>query len=123
MPLPRWLARFNKHTFNRAVLKKGKSPVLIHVGRSSGRVYHVPLDAHPVDGGYLFIANYGERTDWLRNVLVAGTAVLLIDSTEVELDSPTLVSIDEAWAMLPSDTKKPASWLNITDFLRMRTLH
>ena len=59
MPLPRWLANFNKRTFNKLELKRGVRPALTHVGRSSGQVYHTPLDAHRVEGGFIFIMNYG----------------------------------------------------------------
>ncbi|MGH7511276.1 MAG: hypothetical protein ACREMZ_17775, partial [Gemmatimonadales bacterium] len=50
----------------------GSRPVLIHVGRSSGKTYRTPLDAHPLPDGYLFIPLHGPSTDWVKNVLVAG---------------------------------------------------
>lgn len=74
MPMPRWWARINTYTFNPRELKKGFRPVLIHVGRTSGREYRTPLDAHSVDGGFLFIPMYGVNSDWGRNVLAAGSA-------------------------------------------------
>lgn len=64
----------NTYTFNPRELKKGFRPVLIHVGRTSGREYRTPLDAHSVDGGFLFIPMYGVNSDWGRNVLAAGSA-------------------------------------------------
>ena len=36
MPMPRWVAWVNKRVTNKAVLKRGASPVLRVVGRSSG---------------------------------------------------------------------------------------
>ncbi|WP_238009118.1 nitroreductase family deazaflavin-dependent oxidoreductase [Dactylosporangium sp. AC04546] len=92
MPLPRWLARINRRYLNPAELRRGVRPVLTHVGRTSGRTYRTPLDAHALpDGGYLFVPLYGPRTDWVRNVLAAGTATLTIDGAEVHLESPRLV--------------------------------
>ena len=76
MPMPRWLARVNKRVFNPWEIRKGKRPVLIHAGRSSGATYETPLDAHPIAGGYLFIPMYGPRTDWVKNVMAAGAARL-----------------------------------------------
>jgi len=93
--------------------------VLIHVGRSSGRPYRTPLDAHPVDDGYLFIPMYGPRTDWVRNVLAAGTASLRIDGREIELGSPRLVKKDSVWGLLPATTKTPPGISDESDLLRM----
>jgi len=55
MPMPKWWGHVNKRVFNPGQIKKGVSPVLTHVGRASGRTFQTPLDAHPVDGGYIFI--------------------------------------------------------------------
>ncbi len=73
MPMPLWFGQINKRVFNKMELKRGVRPVLTHVGRSSGKVYRTPLDAHPVDGGYLFILVYGSGSDWVQNALAAGT--------------------------------------------------
>ena len=63
MSLPRWLTRINKHLFNPLEIKRGARPVLIHIGRLSGRTYRTPMDAHRLPGGYLFIPMYGSDTD------------------------------------------------------------
>jgi len=119
MPMPRWLAQINKRVFNRIELKRGVRPVLIHTGRSSGTTYRTPLDAHPVDDGYLFIPMYGPRTDWVKNVLAAGAANLRIDGREIELVSPRLVRKDVAWQLLPATTKTPPGISEESDLLRM----
>ena len=67
------------------------------MGRSSGKTYGTPLDAHPVDGGYIFIVMYGSDSDWVQNVVAAGAAKLEIDGDEVELASPRLISKEDAW--------------------------
>ncbi len=119
MPMPRWLARINRRVFNPIEIKRGVRPVLIHVGRSSGKTYQTPLDAHPVDGGYLFIPMYGPRTDWVRNILAAGTARLRIEGRELELESPRLVEMDAAWGLLPPTTKVPPGISEELGLLRM----
>jgi deazaflavin-dependent oxidoreductase (nitroreductase family) len=119
VPLPRWLARINKRSFNRIELKRGIRPVLIHVGRSSGLTYRTPLDAHPVADGYLFIPMYGPRTDWVKNVLAAGTATLRIDGGEIGLASPRLVKKDVVWQLLPAATKTPPGISGESELLRM----
>ncbi|MCJ7725036.1 MAG: nitroreductase family deazaflavin-dependent oxidoreductase [Acidimicrobiia bacterium] len=119
MPMPRWLARINKRVFNPLEIKRGARPVLIHVGRSSGREYLTPLDAHPIDGGYLFIPMYGPRTDWVRNAMAAGVARLRIDGREIDLQSPRLVKKGIAWPQLPVETRTPPGITAESDLLCM----
>ncbi len=119
MPMPRWFATLNKHTFNKRELAKGTRPVLTHTGRSTGATYRTPLDAHEVDDGFLFILVYGSESDWVQNILASGSASLSIDGTTIDLRSPRVVGSDEAWARLPDETKRPAGFLNIDEFLVM----
>ena len=119
MPLPPLLARINKRVFNPRELKQGIRPVLTHVGRSSGKTYYTPLDAHPVSDGFIFIVNYGSKSDWVQNVLAAGTAVLTLDGSAIELVSPVLLSEDAARQLLPEATKRPPDFLKITEYLHM----
>ena len=100
MPYPRWLANINKRVFNPKEVRRGERPVVIHVGRWSGTVYQTPLDAHPTYGGYLLVVRYGPGSDWVRNVLAASEASLRVDGEEFHLDSPRLVSQDEAVTQL-----------------------
>ena len=119
MPMPRWLAQVNKHTFNKKELRGDRWPALTHVGRSSGTVYRTPLEAHPVNGGYIFILNYGSGSDWVKNVLAAGSASLRIDGNDVALVSPRLLTEDVAWELLPAGTKRPPKLARVTEFLQM----
>jgi hypothetical protein len=119
MALPRWLARINRRVFNPIEIRRGVRPVLIHVGRASARTYATPLDAHAVEGGYLFIPMYGPSTDWLRNVLAAGTALLRIKGEEIELDAPRLVRKREVWPLVAATTKKPPGITDESQLLRM----
>ncbi len=119
MPVPRLMALVNKRLFNRLELRRGVRPVLSHVGRSSGKTFRTPLDAHPVEGGYIFILMYGADSDWVKNILAAGTARLTIGDEEIDLVSPRLVSKDVAWPQMAEVTKEPPKFLRITEFLQM----
>jgi len=121
VPVPRWVAQVNKRLFNKMELKRGVTPVLTHVGRSSGNTYRTPLDAHAVDDGFIFILMYGSHSDWVQNVLAAGTARLSVGGEEFALASPRVVTKDVAWQQLPATTKAPASFLNVTEYLQMDT--
>lgn len=119
MPVPMWVAKVNKRVFNPLELKRGVRPVLTHVGRSSGKTYRTPLDAHPVEGGYMFIVMYGSDSDWVQNVLAAGSATLAKDGDELELGSPRLISKEAAWRLLSATTKAPPGFLRVTEYLQM----
>ncbi|ACQ81542.1 hypothetical protein Bcav_3299 [Beutenbergia cavernae DSM 12333] len=118
MPMPGWWGHINKRIFNPRALASGKWPVLTHVGRTSGTTYRTPLDAYPVDGGYLFVLVYGSGSDWVRNVLASGRARLRVDGADVDLDAPRLVGRVEAFRDLPSRAHPPGL-LRVTEFLRM----
>ena len=96
MPYPRWLVKINKRIFNPREVRKGKRPVVVHVGRKSGTVYRTPTDAHPTRDGYVLVVRYGPGSDWVRNILAAGKATLRVNNEEVHLDSHRLVSQEEA---------------------------
>jgi deazaflavin-dependent oxidoreductase (nitroreductase family) len=117
--MPRWWTRINKRVFNPAELRRGTRPVLTHVGRSSGTTYRTPLDAHPVDGGYVFVLVYGSRSDWARNILAAGRARLTLDGQDIELAAPRLISGEEAWRSIGPGVKRPPRFLRINEYLRM----
>lgn len=119
MPMPRWWGHINKRVFNPRAIASGKWPVLTHVGRTSGRMYRTPLDAHPVDSGYVFVLVYGSGSDWVQNVLAAGGALLRVDGKEMELAAPRLVGEDEAFRVLSDKVSRPPRMLRITEFLRM----
>ncbi|TDE29027.1 nitroreductase family deazaflavin-dependent oxidoreductase [Actinomadura sp. 6K520] len=119
MPMPKWWGHVNKRVFNPRAIAGGKWPVLTHVGRASGTTHRTPLDAHPVDGGYVFVLVYGSGSDWVQNVLAAGGARLRVDGDEVELTAPRLIGKEEAFQVLPGEVARPPRLLRITEFLRM----
>jgi deazaflavin-dependent oxidoreductase (nitroreductase family) len=119
MPLPRWLAHINKRVFNPMEMRRGARPLLIHTGRSSGKTYRTPLDAHRLPAGYLFIPLYGPRTDWVKNVLAAHAARLSVDGHEIELQSLRLVKKKDIWPMVPTTTKSYPGISSESELLRM----
>jgi len=119
MPMPKWWGHINKRVFNPGQIKKGVSPVLTHVGRASGKAFQTPLDAHPVDGGYIFILVYGSGSDWVKNIIAAGTASLRVKGEEISLESPRVITEEAAWELLPPTTKRPPRFLRISEYLQM----
>jgi deazaflavin-dependent oxidoreductase (nitroreductase family) len=120
MPMPSWWGHINKRVFNPRALRSGKWQVIDHVGRTSGRSYRTPIEALPVDDGYLIMLVYGSRSDWVRNVLAAGRATLEVDGEIVELVDPQVITGDDAFERLPPGSKRPPRLLMIDEFLAMR---
>lgn len=118
MPYPRWLARVNKRLFNPRSIRKGDYPVLAHVGRTSGKTYHTPLDAYPTKSGYVLVCRYGPESDWVQNTLATDHATLLVNGQEHSLGSPRLASLHAALGELVSD-EVPANFTKAADFLLM----
>ncbi len=119
VPMPRWWTQINKRVFNPVELRRGTRPVLTHVGRSSGATHRTPLDAHPVDGGYVFVLVYGSQSDWVRNVLADEHARLRLDGYDIELAAPRLISAQEAWRAIGEGVKRSPGFLRIDEYLRM----
>jgi deazaflavin-dependent oxidoreductase (nitroreductase family) len=95
-----WQRRVNRDRFNPRRLQTAGRPgdstaVIRHTGRRSGRSYETPVDVVRTDDGFVVGLVYGPRTDWARNVLAAGGAVVVHDGQEHEVGSPRLVDLDE----------------------------
>ena len=120
MPMPLWWGQVNKRVFNPRAVRSSKWQVIRHVGRSSGRSYRTPLEALPVDGGFIIMLVYGSRSDWVQNVLAAGEATLEVDGESVDLVGPELITADEAFERLPPGAKRPPRLLKIDEFLAIR---
>lgn len=121
MALPRWLAEINRKFVNPGAIKRGSWPVLVHVGRNSGRIYRTPLDATPVGAEeYAFIVNYGRKSDWPKNVMAAGKAELELGKETITLADPKLVPATEAFEMFPPDAKKPPAFVGVEQCLLMK---
>src|SRR3954467_430895 len=69
--------------------------VVEHVGRKSGRGYETPVVAAPLDGGFVIALPYGQNTDWLKNVLAAGSATIRFDAHRYVTVDPRVLGIDE----------------------------
>jgi hypothetical protein len=82
-------------------------------------VYRTPLDAFPTRDGFVLVCRYGPDSDWVRNVLAAGSASLRIDGVDHGLASPRLAGPEEALAALVADAP-PKDFLRAEHFLLMK---
>lgn len=88
-----------------------------HVGRSTGTPFQTPVDAHPTIGGFVLVVRYGPQSDWVRNVLMAGEATLVVDGRDHPVADPRLVDQREAIEHLPSDFDPGRDFFKAEDYL------
>jgi deazaflavin-dependent oxidoreductase (nitroreductase family) len=111
MPLPKALARANRHVANPVLRPFAERlpgfAVLLHVGRRSGTQYRTPVNLFVADDGRRIIAlTYGADSQWVRNVLAAGEVEVITRGRHVRLVNPRVLR-GEAGALVPP----PARWI------------
>ena len=120
MPLPRWVARFNRHVTNRVLeplaLRLPHFGVIVHTGRKTGREYRTPVNVFPRPGGYVVALTYGPKSDWVRNVLAAGGCVLETRGRRLRLVRPRLYH-DEQRRAVPAAVRVVGRLGRVSDFL------
>ena len=106
MPASSGIARFNRRFTNKLTLRvAGYLPgfaIVSHVGRKSGRTYRTPVNAFRTEGGYIIALIYGAQSDWVKNVLAAGSCELQTRGRRVRLTNPRIeADKSKSWAPLP----------------------
>jgi deazaflavin-dependent oxidoreductase (nitroreductase family) len=95
MPIPVAVAHFNRRVLNPLTRRvAGRLPgfaIVVHRGRTSGRVYRTPVNAFARPGGYVLALTYGPGADWVKNVLAAGECLLITGGRRVRLTNPRVV--------------------------------
>jgi deazaflavin-dependent oxidoreductase (nitroreductase family) len=93
--------------------------VLRHTGRTSGTVYETPLGIETTDDGFVIALVYGDRTQWSRNVLAAGTATIVKDGAEYEVDRPEVVPAAEVMDFFPDSDRRMFGIFGVKECLRL----
>jgi deazaflavin-dependent oxidoreductase (nitroreductase family) len=106
LPAPRSIARFNRRFTNKLTLRVARYlpgfGIVSHVGRRSGQAYRTPINVFSTDGGYIIALTYGSESDWVKNVLAAGSCELQTRGRRVRLISPRIeTDKSKSWAPLP----------------------
>lgn len=109
MRVPRAVAKFHRRVTNPAA--RSITPwlpcqgTLGHVGRKSARRYRTPLLVFPTRDGFVFLIGYGPHSDWVKNVLAGGRAVLHRRGRSIALVNPRLVSKAEGAAIVSGPSR------------------
>jgi deazaflavin-dependent oxidoreductase (nitroreductase family) len=103
--------RMNRSFFASEQLKSAGGPgayagALRHTGRKSGNNYVTPVGIKRHGDSFVIAMVYGRRTDWVRNIIAAGSAVVELDGETYSVDLPEIVpSADVADAFTPGDQR------------------
>ncbi len=80
--------------------------VLHHRGRTSGTEYAVPLAVIPTASTFVIGLPWGQGTDWVRNVRVAGGCTVRWKGADYTCTEPTFVGKDVALAAAHGITRR-----------------
>ncbi|GAA4657461.1 hypothetical protein GCM10023225_31960 [Kineococcus glutinatus] len=91
-----------------------------HTGRRSGRTYETPITAIPTPDGFVIGLAYGRRTDWLANVLAAGSATVVHDGHEHLVGHPQVVPLQDVADQLPDRQVRFTRFFGVEEYLVLR---
>jgi deazaflavin-dependent oxidoreductase (nitroreductase family) len=94
---------------------------LEHQGRKSGRTYMIPVAARRLPDGFLIPMPFGEKSDWVRNVLASGRLALIWKGRRYEADAPEIVDSATAAPAFDRVQRVIMRRIGIVHFLRVRT--
>jgi deazaflavin-dependent oxidoreductase (nitroreductase family) len=124
MPLPPWLARFNRTVTNRvarpvAALLPGFA-IVRHRGRRTGRIYRTPVNLFRGGDSVVIALTYGPDRDWVRNVMAAGGCEVESRRRVIQLKDPRLVT-DTHRSLVPAPVRPVLRAIDVTQFLVLTT--
>ena len=90
---------------------------IVHTGRRSGRTFRTPITPMPMDDGFLIALPYGPDSDWVLNVLAAGSATVITNGEEVPVDQPEVRPIAEYQTLFPASGRAGMRVFGVTDCL------
>lgn len=102
---PYRLAHLNRRVTNPILRPVGRwvppFAIVEHRGRRSGRLYRTPVFAFYRAGRVTIVLSYGDRTEWVRNVVAAGGGVLVRRGRRFSLLDPHIVPVAQRGSMSP----------------------
>jgi deazaflavin-dependent oxidoreductase (nitroreductase family) len=96
----------NKYVINKILIhiagkKFGHFAILEHTGRKSGKYYHTPIIAEPVENGFVSALTYGKKVDWYENILARERCFLRWKNHDYSLINPRFVEAEIGLAAFP----------------------
>lgn len=86
--------------------EKSGTSIVRHVGRRTGRAYETPVVVVEHNDTFLIALPYGERTDWMRNVVATGEASVVSHGRSYRVAQPQVIPMMEATEYFGSKEQK-----------------
>jgi deazaflavin-dependent oxidoreductase (nitroreductase family) len=94
--------------------------IVRHTGRSTGRQYETPVQPVPTDDGFVLALPYGPNTDWLKNVLAAGSATIVHEGRSFEVERPEMVPMSVAKPLFSTKDQRTHRLFRVEHALMLR---
>jgi hypothetical protein len=82
-------------------------------------MYVTPLIAQRVDDGFVIPLTYGDRADWVKNVIADGRAQIRHQGIVYAVDNPVMLNEQTALPMLSPFLRVPVRWFGMKRFLHL----
>jgi deazaflavin-dependent oxidoreductase (nitroreductase family) len=123
MPLSKSVAHFNSRVTNHLTRPLARRApgfgVIVHTGRTSGRVYRTPVNVFVRNGRFAVALTYGRQAEWVKNVLAAGGCELVTRGRRHRLTDPEIVH-DNRLTPVPPIVRPMLRLIGAADFLLLR---
>jgi hypothetical protein len=97
-----------------------------HRGRHSGLFYITPVSARPLGDGLVIPLTFGDRSDWCRNVLAAGSCSIRFKGRDYYATAPIVLTRTDAQPMIRQAFRRPERLMflmvGIKRFLYLRAI-
>ena len=118
--LRRFSRLFNPLQMRTAGSRGASTSVIRYVGRKSGRAYATPVDAVATEDGFVIALPYGSRSNWVRNVVVSGTATIVGDGHAYPVDRPELIPLETVATRFSPSDQRSLRLFRVDQCLRVR---
>lgn len=123
-PVVNTVRRMNRSLTNPRVMRTAgnagtQTSVIEHVGRRSGKTYETPVDIIETTSRLLIALPYGARTDWLRNVLAAGSATVVSGGERMPVERPAVVATADVEESIPVRTLRTLRLFGVSQCLSL----
>ena len=123
-PVVNTVRRMNRSLTNPRVMRTAgnagtQTSVIEHVGRRSGKTYETPVDIIETTTRLLIALPYGARTDWLRNVLAAGSATVVSGGERISVERPAVAATADVEELIPVRTLRTLRLFGVSQCLSL----
>lgn len=94
--------------------------ILEHRGRTSGRVYRIPIVAVHTAHGFVIPVPFGDRTQWVRNLQAAGGTRLRWKGKDYRVTEPEVIEAAEAMPSFNRVERAGIKAFGLRHFVRVR---